>query len=133
MKQAHCSEKNLDTLKHKIKQQWKKIEEEDLENLQSISMQIKSLLMSKYRYSEKKAEQEMENFFDSSEHRNVDVNEHLDELKATIDHYTNELFNHLSHGEEEAEKTVKSHLLPSLGIIAVIGFIFGSYITNKFK
>jgi len=110
---------NPETLKEKIKQQWQELADEELEQIAAIV--------------EKKCKTAKTNLEAEEHHESRDFKKQTDALKKMIVDLTDEFFDHITHGEEEAVKSAKSHLFPTLGLAAIIGFILGSYLTNKLK
>jgi len=143
MKKNTCS--LSETTKESIRQQWPEMNDDDLLNVKTIEEQIGEILEKKYKYKKDHVLKEIEELFGKSNSSSSDQDfykHQFDECKKHVSTLADEILAHLSQEasnlsgkaqqvEAQVKDKVSSNLFSTIGIMAVVGFVLGSFLSHK--
>lgn len=133
-------ENNWDDIKGKIKKQWKKLTQDDIEQINGSYEEFINKLKNSYNYETDKIEEQIKQFFDS-EGLEIDVESLKDKasnkisnIKEIVEKYASEYFEKIKDktisAEEEVVSYCKSNPLKAAALVG-LGIAFTALLINK--
>lgn len=133
---------NWDEIKGKLKKQWGKLTDNEIEEINGSYEEFVGKIKKAYGYEGKQLEKEISNFFDTEGFEINDkamelktkASENMDKLKGVVKECMNEYFEQIKDSTTNAEEKIvtycKENPLKSAAIIALAGITISAVLTK---